>query len=120
MLTFTVYDYYAPFIEDDDNIVSTVAQGELVLIYFCALAVYTSQEAGESRQAFSGVGFDVVLIFIFFTSSLVAAYVILLDVFGYSSLLANYGHVSQTWIHWRRSSSKKSAGAALKTDAAMV
>ena len=87
MLSCLVYYVYEPFIEDDDNVVSAVAQGELVLIFFAALAVYTSQESDESRQAFSSVAFGIVLVLIFFASSLVAAYVILLDIFGYSSLL---------------------------------
>jgi len=101
MLACVVYYYYEPFIEDDDNVVSAVAQGELVLIYFAALAVFTAQAVDESRRAFSNLGFGVVLVMIFFTSSLVAIYVILLDVFGYERLFDVYLTCPQTFAKTR-------------------
>jgi len=96
MLACAVYYYYEPFVEDDDNVVSAVAQGELVLLYFAALAIFASQEAGDSRQAFSGVGFGVVLVLIFFASFLVTAYIILLDTFGWSRLRRAYDSLSRS------------------------
>jgi len=95
MLAGVVYNHFEPFIEDDDNTVSAVAQGDLVLIYFAALAVFTSEEADDSRQAFSSFGFGVVLMVIFFASSFVAAYLILLDVFGKAHVLDTCAVVSK-------------------------
>ena len=86
MLSYVVYSYHQAFLEDDDDVVSVVAGGQLVLIYFAALAVYTADVSDQKRGAFTGIGFGAVLLVIFFASFLVAAYVILLDLFGYTTL----------------------------------
>ena len=90
MLSCIVYFYYEAFIEDDDDVVSAVAQVQLVLVYFAALAIYAADGQDEKEAAFSGVAFGVVLLLIFFASYVVAAYVTLLEIFGYSSLRSVY------------------------------
>ena len=81
MFSFIVYDYFEPHVEDDDNAVSAVAQGELVLIYFAALAIFTSQLSDQQRNAYSSVGFGLVLLVIFFACFVLAAYQILVEIF---------------------------------------
>jgi len=107
MLSYVVYSHYEAFIEDDDDVVATVAQGQLVLIYFAALAVYTSDVGDEKRGFFSSGLFGAVLILVFFASFIVAVYVTLLEVFGYSSLQRGYRdvaeHARRTSKRWRRS-----------------
>ena len=90
MLSCIVYFYYEAFTEDDDDVVSAVAQVQLVLVYFAALAIYAADGQDEKEAAFSGVAFGVVLLLIFFASFVVAAYVTLLEIFGYSSLRSVY------------------------------
>ena len=85
MASYVAYSYTEPFIDHDDNVVAAVAQGELVLIYFSALAVYASDL--DDENGFSGKAFGAVLIIVYFTSFLVAAYIIILDLFGYSTLV---------------------------------
>ena len=96
MCSCIVYFYYEAFIEDDDDVVSAVAQVQLVLVYFAALAIYAADGRDEQQAAFSGVAFGVVLLLIFFASFVVAAYVTLLEVFGYSSLRSVYASLF-TW-----------------------
>ena len=86
MLSYVFYSYHQAFLEDDDDVVAVVSGGQLVLLYFAALAVYTSDVSDQKQAAFTGVGFGAVLVVIFFASFLVAAYVTVLDVVGYSSL----------------------------------
>ena len=93
MVSFLVYSSTEAYIEDDDDFVSSVAQGQVVFTYFAALAVYTSDVSDQKRDIFSSTSFGVVLIIIFFASFIVAVWVILLDVFGYSSLLDVYNEV---------------------------
>lgn len=86
MGSYVVYSFHQPYINDDDNVVAIVSAGQLVLLYFAALAVYTSDVSDQKRGTFTGVGFGAVLVVIFFAGFLVAAYVTVLDLFGYSTL----------------------------------
>ena len=94
MFSYVVYSYHQGYIEDDDDVVAIVAQGQLVLIYFAALAVYTSDVSDTKRAVFGGLGFGVVLVVIFLSSFVVAVYAILLDVFGDARLRHTYHTVS--------------------------
>ena len=100
MLSYVIYSYMEAFIEEDDDIVSKVAQGELVLIYFAALAVYISDTADQKREVFQGDLFGLLLVAVFFASFFVAIYLILLDLFGYAALL-NVVHQAQLVAHRR-------------------
>ena len=84
MLSYGVYSINEAYIEDDDDVVAVVAQAQVVFTYFAALAIYTSDVADQKRDTFSSTAFGVVLILIFLSSCIVAVWVILLDVFGYS------------------------------------
>ena len=105
MISCVVYYYYEPYIEGDDNVVSAVAQGELVLIYFAALMILTSQETDEANLA--GARMGIVLLLISFASFLVAAAVVLLDVLGHSFLVESYDHVSKEFKKSLSSSGSK-------------
>ena len=86
MFSFLVYSYNEAYINYDDNVVSAFAQGELVLIYFGALAIFATEEEDHRSGTFSGEAFGVAFIVIFFSSAIVAIGVILLDTFGYKDL----------------------------------
>lgn len=86
MISHRVYSEVGPYIEDDDDVVSEVAQTQLVLIYFAGMVVYTSSEAEKNEGAFSSTAFGVVLVIIFFSSFAVGLWVIMLDAFGESTL----------------------------------
>jgi len=60
MLSYVVYVYYEAYIEDDDDVVAIVASGQLVLIYFAALAVYASDISDKKRGVFRGTPFGIV------------------------------------------------------------
>ena len=92
LLSWVVYSYTGAFINDDDDLVSTVAALQLVLIYVSALAIYAADFADQTaytRGSFLGG----LLVVFFFASFLVAAYVTLLDVFSYKGLLDAYNSV---------------------------
>ena len=109
MLSYVIYSQKRPFIEDDDNVVAAVAEGELVLIYFAALAAYTSEVSDQKRGVFTSAIFGAALTFIFFASFFVAVYVILLDVFGYSSVRQVSRYLRTQSVHFfrQRSASMK-------------
>ena len=90
MCSCIVYSHYEAFIEDDDDVVSAVAQVQLVLVYFAALAIYAADGQDEKNAFFSGAAFGVVLLLIFFASFVVATYVTLLETFGYENLRSVY------------------------------
>mmetsp|Transcript_2290 Transcript_2290/g.7733 ORF Transcript_2290/g.7733 Transcript_2290/m.7733 type:complete len:1105 (+) Transcript_2290:2193-5507(+) len=98
MLSYVAYSYHEAYIKDDDDLVAVVAQGQLVLIYFAALAAYASDVSDTKQGVFSGAVFGAILVVILFASLLVAVYVILLDVIGYTSLLETYHNLSTRGI----------------------
>lgn len=93
MISYVVYSYYEAFIEDDDDVVAGVAQGQLVLVYFAALAIFTSEVSEQKRGVFSGAAFGATLIVVFFASFIVALYAIVLEVFGHRSIRYAYSQV---------------------------
>ena len=115
MCSYVVYSHYEAFIEDDDDVVATVAQGEVVLIYFAALAIYTSEVSDSKEGIYSGVVFGLLLVIVFFAALGAAIYLVLLDVFGYASLRNVYhkarrqgsdwlsGSTSMNWVSFSRS-----------------
>ena len=92
MLSYVVYSLYEAFIDDDDDVIASVAGGQLVLTYFAALAVYTSDASDENQGVFSGFGFGIVLLLLFFASFIVAAVAVLVDVFGTEAIEQAYSH----------------------------
>ena len=104
MISYLVYSSAGAYISDNDDVVSTVAQGQIVFTYFAALAVYTSDVADAKRDGiFSSRSFGVVLILIFLASFVVAVCFILLEVFGYESLVDVYKEVLKRFNNTRNS-----------------
>lgn len=62
MFSYFVYSLFDAYINDDDDVVSSAASVQLVLIYFSALAVYTADVADQRRAEFSSEGFGIFLI----------------------------------------------------------
>ena len=96
MLSYVVYQCFEAFIEDDDDVVAGVASGEVVLLYFAALATYTADEADQKQNVFSGVAFGVLLVLVFFASFFVAVYIILLESLGHETMKEAYKHAKKT------------------------
>ena len=94
MLSFVVYINHEAYIEDDDDVVAAVAEGELVLIYFAGLAVYTSEISDQKRGTFSGAAFGVLLVMVFFASFIVALYAVAIDLVGHKAIQQTYRQVS--------------------------
>ncbi|KAK7254571.1 hypothetical protein SO694_00010053 [Aureococcus anophagefferens] len=46
----SVFTLYEPYIEDDDDLVSEIAQTELVIVFFYALMVFATAHAGRARR----------------------------------------------------------------------
>ena len=86
MISKAVYSHYAPYIEDDDDAVSEVAQSQLVLIFFGAMMVYATENLEQKDVDFSGVVFGVILICIFAATFVTGIWYILVGIFGASFL----------------------------------
>lgn len=88
MLSYLVFTSSKAFIDHDDNVLADVASAELVLVYFSALAVYVADVAddGSSQAAFASSAFGVFLVFVYFMTFGIAVAIILLDLFGYTTL----------------------------------
>mmetsp|Transcript_2957 Transcript_2957/g.9232 ORF Transcript_2957/g.9232 Transcript_2957/m.9232 type:complete len:499 (+) Transcript_2957:612-2108(+) len=82
MVSYKVFNHYQPYIEDGDNIVSEVAQMKLVLVYFAALVVYVSDSVEQSESVFSSLRFGILLVVVFVSSTLTAAYLVIVELFG--------------------------------------
>lgn len=93
MVSFAVYTYYEAYIEDDDDVVSAVAQGQVVLTYFSAIVVYMADATDQQQRAFSGTAFGVFLAFVFCSSFLAALIVIVLDALGNEGVRESVSHV---------------------------
>jgi len=83
-----VFIFAEAFIESDDNVVAVVSEFELVLVYFGAVVIFTSENTSEQQQrgTYSGYGFGIVLVVVIFAGIDSATCLILLDVFGCTSL----------------------------------
>ncbi|KAH8098673.1 serine/threonine kinase [Aureococcus anophagefferens] len=57
-----VFTFYEPYIEDDDDLVSEIAQTELVLVFFYALMVFAMAHVGQRDAAFASDAFTYILI----------------------------------------------------------
>ncbi|KAH8067329.1 hypothetical protein JL721_7744 [Aureococcus anophagefferens] len=57
-----VFTFYEPYIEDDDDLVSEIAQTELVIVFFYALMVFATAHVGQRDAAFASDAFTYILI----------------------------------------------------------
>ena len=66
-----------------------------VLIYFAALEIYAIEKSDEDKRVIAESLQDAILVVIYFASFVVAVYLILLDVFGYTGLDYAYRTVTK-------------------------
>ena len=76
-----VFTFYEPYVEDDDDTVSEVAQTQLVLVFFGSLLLYVGEHT-EDEASYATDLFGVILMMIMCSGLLVACYYIAVDAFG--------------------------------------
>ena len=81
MISHRVYSIYEPYIEDDDDTLSEVAQTQLVLVFFGSLLLYVGEHT-EDEASYATDLFGVILMMIMCSGLLVACYYIAVDAFG--------------------------------------
>ncbi|KAJ8614593.1 hypothetical protein CTAYLR_004976 [Chrysophaeum taylorii] len=79
MVSYAVYVYFEAYVEDDDDLVSTVARGQVVPTYFASVVVYAADAAEQKQGIFSSSAFGVILLLVFFSSFICSVYVTLVD-----------------------------------------
>ncbi|KAJ8605816.1 hypothetical protein CTAYLR_000574, partial [Chrysophaeum taylorii] len=77
-----VFLHYQPYISDEDNLVSELAQTQLVIIYFAALVVYASNETRQKEGVFASNTFGALLVIVYFSSFALAVWIVLLQLYG--------------------------------------
>ena len=86
LISYRIYNFYRPYVEDDDNIVSEVAQTQLVIIFFYALMVYATSNLEEQDGVFSGKVFAWLLVLILVSVLLVTVWLVVITHFGSSGV----------------------------------
>ena len=87
MISYRVFTHFQPYIEDDDDAVSEVAQTQLVVLFFAAMLVYVAESTHHREGILSSQAFGILLILAFSAAFVVAVYFVLVNVFGHESLL---------------------------------
>ena len=77
-----VFTFYEPYVEDDDDLVSEVAQTQLVLVFFYALMVFAMAHIGQRDPAFASDAFTYILIVLMFSTIAAALAMIVLGQLG--------------------------------------
>jgi len=89
LVSHRVFNYFQPYVDEDDGVVSEVAQTQLVIIFLAALVVYISDNLEEREGIFASNAFGIFLIIVYMTAFAVACYFILVDIFGYEQLFGD-------------------------------
>jgi hypothetical protein len=82
LISYRVFNYYAPYVEEDDGVVSEVAQAELVLVFFYALMVFATDNLEQHDGVFSGKVFASLLVVLLASTLLIAVWLIILANFS--------------------------------------
>ena len=82
LISYRVFNYYAPYVEEDDGVVSEVAQAELVLVFFYALMVFATDNLEQHDGVFSGKVFASLLVVLLASTLLIAVRLIILAIFS--------------------------------------
>ncbi|KAJ8614287.1 hypothetical protein CTAYLR_001173 [Chrysophaeum taylorii] len=82
LVSHRVFSEYEPYIEDDDDLISEVAQTQLIIVYFAGMVIYTSTVAEKKEALFQSNVFGIFLILVFTASFSLAAYIVIVDSFG--------------------------------------
>lgn len=107
LVSHRVFTFYSPYIEDADDVVSEVAQTQLVLIYFCAtdvlprktalaggLVTHANDLLEQGRGSLSDQVLGYILILIFFSTFAMAVRMVCLSTFS-DVELANFSQLAQ-------------------------
>ena len=86
MISYRIYNYYRPYIEEDDNIISEVAQTQLVIIFFYAMMAYATENLEEKDGVFSGEIFGFLLVVILVSVLFVSVWLVIVSHFGHKQI----------------------------------
>ncbi|KAH8073869.1 hypothetical protein JL721_2415 [Aureococcus anophagefferens] len=86
MISYRIYNYYRPYIEEDDNIISEVAQTQLVIIFFYAMMAYATENLEEKDGVFSGEIFGFLLVVILVSVLFVSVWLVIVSHFGHKQM----------------------------------
>lgn len=81
-LSYRVFSFYAPYVDDEDDLLSNLANTQLILHFIGAMLIYVSKEAGYEESTFNSTAFAVVLVTVFSMTFLVAVWILLVSAFG--------------------------------------
>ncbi|KAH8057500.1 serine/threonine kinase [Aureococcus anophagefferens] len=81
LISYRVFSHYEPYVEEDDGVVSEVAQTELVLVFFYALMVFATDNLEQHDGVFSGKVFAS-LVVLLASTLLIALWLIILANFS--------------------------------------
>ena len=76
-----VYSAYEPYISDDDDVLSEVAQTQLVFTFFGSLLLYVEANT-EGERGYAGDVFGVIMLLVMLSGFFSACYFVLLDALG--------------------------------------
>ncbi|KAH8060035.1 serine/threonine kinase [Aureococcus anophagefferens] len=82
LISYRVFSHYEPYVEEDDGVVSEVAQTELVLVFFYAMMVFATDNLGQHDGVFSGKVFASLLVVLLASTLLVAVWLIIVANFS--------------------------------------
>ncbi|KAH8055461.1 serine/threonine kinase [Aureococcus anophagefferens] len=82
LISYRVFSHYEPYVEEDDGVVSEVAQTELVLVFFYALMVFATDNLEQHDGVFSGKVFASLLVVLLASTLLIALWLIILANFS--------------------------------------
>ncbi|KAH8064898.1 serine/threonine kinase [Aureococcus anophagefferens] len=82
LISYRVFSHYEPYVEEDDGVVSEVAQTELVLVFFYALMVFATDNLEQHDGVFSGKVFASLLVVLLASTLLIAVWPIILANFS--------------------------------------
>lgn len=95
MVSYRVFNYFQPYINDDDDIVSEVAQTQLVVLFFAAMIVFVAENLDHKDGIVQSQVFGILLLIVFSASFLVSIYFVLVNVFGNEYILDVVDRVKQ-------------------------
>ncbi|KAJ8600702.1 hypothetical protein CTAYLR_008326 [Chrysophaeum taylorii] len=81
-LLFAEFKFYAPYVDDEDDLLADLANFQLVLHFIAAILVYMSNEVGKEESTFQSLAFGTILVFVLCLTFFAATWTILISAFG--------------------------------------
>ncbi|KAH8075001.1 serine/threonine kinase [Aureococcus anophagefferens] len=117
LISYRVFSHYEPYVEEDDGVVSEVAQTELVLVFFYALMVFATDNLEQHDGVFSGKVFASLLVVLLASTLLIALWLIILANFSGDELRSCFAGLRR---RVRRADDANDDGGAATVDAEAV